>query len=272
MSPLSAFCRYAALTRPVGTVTRGTTAPNRLRRIDRWTIASYDVLLRTSAAPLVVDLGFGASPVTTVELADRLAARRPGIEVLGLEIDGGRVAAARPFARAGLSFAVGGFEVPAPRAPVLIRALNVLRQYDESEVAGVWRGLRSRLAPGGVLIEGTCDELGRLACWVAVSAAAGPETFTAASRLATLGRPSDLAERLPKCLIHRNVPGEPVHAFFRELDRAWDAHAGLAVFGARQRWVATVASVRAAGWPVLGGVSRWRLGEVTVLWAAVAPA
>jgi hypothetical protein len=27
----------------------------------------------------------------------------------------------------------------------------------------------------------------------------------------------------------------------------------------------------AAGWPVLDGPSRWRLGEVTVAWAAVEP-
>ncbi len=242
-----------------------------MRRIDRWLISSYDGLLRTSDAPLVVDLGFGASPVTTVELADRLLAVQAGIEVLGLEIHAGRVAAAQPFTREGLSFALGGFELPTPRPPVVIRALNVLRQYDESEVAHAWLQLRARLADGGILLEGTCDELGRLACWVTVSAAGGPETLTAAARLSTLDRPSDLAARLPKCLIHRNVPGEPVHAFFRDLDRAWDVHAGVAVFGARQRWVAAVGSLRSDGWPVLGGVARWRLGEITLPWPSVAP-
>ncbi len=46
----------------------------------------------------------------------------------------------------------------------------------------------------------------------------------------------------------------------------------LSVYGPWQRWIAAVESVRGDGWPVLGGRSRWRLGEVTVSWAAEAPA
>ena len=34
-----------------------------------------------------------------------------------------------------------------------------------------------RLAPGGLLVEGTCDELGRRACWVALDQS-GPLTIT----------------------------------------------------------------------------------------------
>jgi hypothetical protein len=30
--------------------------------------------------------------------------------------------------------------------------------------------------------------------------------------------------------------------------------------------------MREAGWPVLGGRARWRLGELTVAWESVAPA
>jgi hypothetical protein len=120
----------------VGTITRGTTNPNRLRRIDRWLVATCGRLLRTADDPLVVDLGYGASPVTTMELFDRLRAVRPDVEVVGLEIDPGRVSAASSFAGPGLSFARGGFELPVDgRRPVLVRAANVLRQYDESEVA-----------------------------------------------------------------------------------------------------------------------------------------
>ena len=56
-------------------------------------------------------------------------------------------------------------------------------------------------------------------------------------------RPSGLAERLPKTLIHRNVPGEPVHdAFLRDFDRAWDRAAPYSALGPRQRWLAAVAS------------------------------
>jgi hypothetical protein len=107
--------------------------------------------------------------------------------------------------------------------------------------------------------------------WVDLSPA-GPERFTVSLRLAGLGAPSIVAERLPKALIHRNVPGERVHAWLAALDDAWRKASVLAPYGERQRWIATVRAVRDAGWPVLGGASRWRLGEVTVPWSAVVPA
>ena len=90
-------------------------------------------------------------------------------------------------------------------------------------------------------------------------------------RLNDLESPLIAAERLPKVLIHRNVPGEPVHAFLATLDTAWRASAPLSTFGAVQRWQAAVQSLATAGWPIVGGKSRWRLGEVTVAWSAVAP-
>ncbi|GAA4971959.1 hypothetical protein GCM10023205_42470 [Yinghuangia aomiensis] len=261
-----------ATAKPTGVVTRGTTNANRLRRIDRWVAAEYAGLLRSAADPLVVDLGYGASPVTTVEFRRRLAAVRGDVDMVGIEIDPERVAAALPFAGPGLSFVRGGFEVPLPgsRRPVLIRAFNVLRQYGEGDVAQAWSVMCARLAPDGVLVEGTCDELGRLATWVAVGADARPRTLTLAARLATLGRPSDLAERLPKALIHRNVPGEPVHAFLTAFDRAWDTFAPLAPLGARQRWAAAVRSL-APDWPVRTTPARARGGEVTLDWDAVSP-
>ena len=257
--------------RPLGVATRGTTAPNRLRRIDRWTVATCGSLLRAADDPLVVDLGFGASAVTTVELSDRLLRVRPDVEVVGLEIDAARVLAAAPHERPGLTFRRGGFELPlGGRRPVLVRALNVLRQYDDAGAADAWRRLCARLAPGGVLVEGTCDELGRRAAWVALGAD-GPRSLTLAAHLATLEHPGELAERLPKALIHHNVPGRPVHRLLAALDHAWAVAAPLAAYGRRQRWVATVTAVKAAGWPVLHGRARWRLGEVTLAWRCVAP-
>ena len=122
-------------TAPQGRITRGTTGTNRLRRVDRW-IAAQPVLRRTGD-PLVVDLGYGASATTTLELRDRLARVRPDVEVVGIEIDSERVRIAAAAARDGVTFRLGGFEIPtdAGRRPAVIRALNVLRQYDETEVA-----------------------------------------------------------------------------------------------------------------------------------------
>ena len=181
---------------PVGQVTRGTTNTNRLRRVDRW--IAHLPALRRSAVPLVVDLGYGASGVTTLELWTRLARVRPDVRVVGIEIEPARVVRAEaqlarvragetPFRRdANVSFALGGFEIPVPGEPAIVRAMNVLRQYDESEVPAAWARVCGRLAPGGVLVEGTCDELGRIGAWVDVPASAEPERLTLSLRLATL--------------------------------------------------------------------------------------
>lgn len=268
---------------PVGRLTRGTTGTNRLRRVDRW-IARL-AALRRAQDPLVIDLGYGASAVTSLELHARLARVRPDVAVRGLEISPERVARARsqlievregrtsfaPDAR--VEFALGGFEVPLPdgRRPVVIRAMNVLRQYDEADVDGAWRSMTSRLAPGGLLVEGTCDEIGRVATWIAVDAASTPLSLTIALRVGSLERPSIAAERLPKALIHRNVPGERVHEYLRALDTEWERAAHVAPFGVVHRWRTTLEAMSRAGWP-LRERARWRLGEVSIAWEHVAPA
>lgn len=227
-------------------------------------------VLRSAADPLVVDLGYGSSPVTTVEMAHRLRAVRPDVRVLGLEIDAQRVADAQPSAVPGfLEFRRGGFELAGAR-PVLVRALNVLRQYPEHQVHESWRTMLERLAPGGLLVEGTCDEIGRRCSWVTLDAS-GPRTFTLACRPSDIRTPSDLAERLPKVLIHRNVPGERVHALLGELDACWATAAPLSPFGPRVRWAESVRLLAERGWPVLDRPRRWRLGELTLPWSAVAP-
>ncbi len=268
---------------PIGAVTRGTTNTNRLRRVDRW-IGTLPAL-RTTADPLIVDLGYGASGVTAFELQARLAKVRPEVHVTGLEISPERVATATAQLKevrdgrssfapdAAVDFAVGGFEVPLPpgRKAAVIRAFNVLRQYDESEVAGAWELMTSRLQPGGMLVEGTCNEVGRVGSWVGVTAQ-GPVSFTVSLRLAGLEHPSIVAERLPKALIHRNVPGERIHRLLADLDRFWQRNAGLGSYGPVQRWVATVDALAAAGWSVTTPRKRLRLGELTVPWHEVRPA
>lgn len=236
--------------------------------MDNWITARLAALLRDTADPLIVDLGYGATPVTTVELSQRLRRIRPDARVLGLEIDPERVAAAASAADPPhLAFERGGFEL-AGRRPALVRAANVLRQYDEAAAARAWATLQTGLAEGGVIVEGTCDELGRRGAWVLLDRT-GPLTLTLACRVAGLERPSELAERLPKALIHRNVPGEPIHTFLQALDDAWAAAAPLAAFGPRQRWIEAVSRLAAGGWPV--DATRARHGEVTVEWARVAP-
>ncbi|MGC4962968.1 class I SAM-dependent methyltransferase [Gordonia sp. DT218] len=251
----------------VGRVTRGTTNINRLRRVDRWMVHD-DVVVRALSdvpQPIVVDLGYGARPDTAVEMALRLRKVAPGLQMVGLEIDPERVVEPR----AGVRFALGGFEL-AGLTPHLVRAFNVLRQYDEDEVAAAWAQMQAALAPGGLIVEGTCDEIGRRCCWVLLDAD-GPRTLTLCWSPEHTERPSELAERLPKVLIHRNVPGEPVHRLLRLADRCWDVAATHAAYGPRIRWRQALTLLRAQGTDVVIPRGRSVDNILTVPWSEVAP-
>ena len=116
-----------------------------------------------------------------------------------------------------------------------MRAFNVLRQYDVSEVLAAWRMMIAGLSPGGQIIEGTCDEIGRRAAWVLLDES-GPRTLTLAWDPPDVDKPSDVAERLPKALIHENTEGHKVFALLQAADAAWDRAAGYAPYGPRVRW------------------------------------
>jgi hypothetical protein len=252
------------VTAAVGRITRGTTAGRRLRRVDRWLLARHPGLLRRE--PLVVaDVGYGAHPVTTVELADRLRRVNAGVRVLAVEIDPLRIPPPgsrthREAVARGIEFVAGGFDLGGRTADV-IRLMNVLRQYEEAEVAGAWATVTAALHDGGVAIDGTCDETGSLGAWIALDHR-GPQTLTLAVDLDR--DPAAVATRLPKALIHHNVNGHPVHDCLAALSFAWRRHCGRAVFGRAERFAAAVADLRSSGWPVLDGPGRWRRGEVTL--------
>jgi len=259
---------------PFGNATRGTTNPNRLRRVDRWLAGPESWRLRRDRhagnRPLVVDLGYGGSPTTAVELYARIHAVCPDAHVTGIEIEPERVRIAKHLEHGGLDFQVGGFEIPVPGNATMVRAFNVLRQYDEADVRLIWHTVCSRLSPNGVFVDGTCDEIGRRSTWVALDSA-GPQSLTISMRFGAFELPSDVAERLPKALIHHNMPGEKINGFLQALDQHWLAAAPLAPFGHRQRWLSMCQKMYDAGWPVKRSPSRWRLGELTVAWSAVEP-
>ncbi len=256
--------------KPFGNVTRGTTNPNRLRRVDRWLAGPQAWRLACETAPLVVDLGYGGSPATAVELYSRIHAICPSAHVTGIEIEPERVRNAKGLEHDGLDFCVGGFEIPVPGKATMVRAFNVLRQYDEADVRLIWDTVCSRLTPQGIFVDGTCDEIGRRSTWVALDTN-GPQSLSISLRFGGFELPSDIAERLPKALIHHNVPGEKIHSFLQALDKHWIAGAPLAAFGNRQRWLNMCTQMYDDGWPVVRSPSRWRLGELTVAWSAVDP-
>jgi hypothetical protein len=263
-----------ATNKPIGSITRGTTNPNRLRRVDRY--LSQLAILRNYPEPLVVDLGYGALPTTTIELWQRLNAVNKKVSVVGIEIDPERVAQAKPMERIGLDFHHGGFEMPLPekysvqKKVDLVRAMNVLRQYEESEVKTAWSQLQTRLSENGRIVEGTSDEIGRISSWVTLDKKQ-PLSFSISLRLTGLEKPSRVAERLPKILIHKNIPGEKIYEFLLALDSAWAKYSGLTSFGSSQRFIASARELIANGWPIVNQPKRWRLGEMTINWEAVAP-
>ena len=152
-----------------------------------------------------------------------------------------------------------------------MRAFNVLRQYDVDDVVSAWETVAARLAPSGLFIEGTCDELGRRAAWLLIDATARPRTLTLAWAPDDVDQPSDVAERLPKALIHRNIPGEPIHELLAAADDAWERSSGWAPHGPRIRWRHARQLLIDAGWPLEPVRRRIRDNTLTVDWSAVAP-
>jgi len=246
---------------PQGQETRGKTARNRLRRVDNF-LMMYDPALLQQAAwddtqPFFVDLGYGAEAFTTVESATRFRRLNPTLPVLGVEIDAARVAIAQPHANANTHFRLGGFNLPLePGERVrLIRAFNVLRQYDEAAVVDAYAMLAEQVVPGGLLIEGTSDPFGRLwvahllrrrldrPCWQ-------HEATIFSTNFRASFTPDDFQTILPKNLIHRMVPNEPIYNFFQDWKQATLTAIQYRAWGMRQWFVASARDLARRGYRI----------------------
>lgn len=260
--------------KPEGLPTRGKTASNRLRRVDNFVLLYEPSLLtRTDglfAEALFVDLGYGFDARTTLESASRFRRLNPDLRILGVEIDRERVAQALPFADEKTSFRLGGFNLPLKEGEHvrLIRAFNVLRQYEEKDVAPAYERLAEYVLPGGLMIEGTSNPFGSL--WAANVARkimgsnssllesdkhTGPlswhvEALVFSTNFRTGFDVQEFQTILPKNLIHRVVPGEPVFDFFE----AWKASAqetsAMKTYGVRQWFSAAAERLAGRGYPV----------------------
>jgi hypothetical protein len=264
--------------RPAGQITRGKTASNRLRRVDNWLILYDPALIRRQEGPFAdapfVDLGFGAEPTTTLESGQRLRRLNPGLRIIGVEIDRERVMAAQPLADALTEFRFGGFNLPLEptEAARIIRAFNVLRQYEQDVVAEAHQTLCHYLVPGGLLIEGTSDPFGRV--WVANllrkrdEATSLSEGLVFSTNFRTGFCPEDFQPVLPKNLIHRVTPGEPIHAFFESWKQAYQEALPVRPWGPRQLFVASAQGLGERGYAIdlrrkwlARGYLLWRLSE-----------
>jgi len=237
----------ASSTRPLGQPTRGKTAPNRLRKTDTFLAVAYPEWVRRMSG-LYVDLGYGFYPITSVETLHRLRRLNPGLQVLGVEIDPERVAAAQPFSEPGLSFRLGGFNLPlqAGERIGVVRAFNVLRQYDEAAVAAALQALSEPLMAGGLIIEGTSDPLGRLLTFnlfEKTPAGLARVALVLAPTLRADFQPRQFQAVLPKNFIHHAEPGGAIDQFFVAWHAAWQ-HARRQA--ADQRQVFALAAQRLA--------------------------
>jgi len=256
-------------TKPLGFPTRGKTASNRLRRVDNF-ILLYEPSLLTRTDDLFVDLGYGFDPRTTLESAERFRRVNPDLKILGVEIDKERVEAAQPYADEKTFFRLGGFNLPlkAGEHVRLIRAFNVLRQYEEADVAPAYETLARGVLPGGLMLEGTSNPFGSIWCAnVARRMESGSllpysqqqvveiqkwtmEALVFSTNFRLGFEPAGFQTILPKNLIHSVVPGEPVYDFFEAWKRSAAETAAAKIYGLRQWFTAAAERLSARGYDV----------------------
>ncbi len=243
----------------MGLPTRGKTASNRLRRVDNF-ILLYEpsLLTRTDGLfrhSMFVDLGYGFDARTTLESAERFRRINPDLPILGVEIDKERVDAALPYADAITHFRVGGFNLPLqPGETVrLVRAFNVLRQYEEKDFLPAYEVLAQYVLPGGLMIEGTSNPFGSI--WVANLARREGEgwkmealVFSTSFRMGF--DITDFQAVLPKNHIHHVVQGESIYDFLEAWKRSVAETIAAKTFGLRQWFVASAESLASKGYKI----------------------
>lgn len=256
-----------------GQITRGKTARNRLRRVDTFLLLYDRALISAQAPPFdrayYVDLGFGAEPITTLQSARRLRAVNPALPVLGVEIEPERVQAAQPFADALTHFRLGGFSLALiPGESVrLIRAFNVMRQYEETDMIPAWQTMGRAMLPGGLLIEGTSDPFGRV--WVANLLRRADDRLVYEGLVFSTNfrwgfRPDLFQPVLPKNCIHRIVPGQRIDAFMTAWKYAAQDTIAFRAWGLRQWFEASAYTLARQGYAVSTRRRLLRLGYL--LW------
>jgi len=246
--------------KPLGQPTRGKTASNRLRRVDNF-ILLYEpsLLTRTDglfADSLFVDLGYGFDVRTTLESASRFRRVNPNLKILGVEIDKERVEAALPFADEKTFFRLGGFNLPLQYGEhvCLIRAFNVLRQYEEKDFAPAYERLAQYVLPDGLMIEGTSNPFGSI--WAANLVRKmenGAWNFEALIFSTNFRLGFDVEEFqtiLPKNLIHHVTPGEEIYDFFEAWKQSAKETSATKTYGARQWFIAAAESLARKGYKV----------------------
>jgi hypothetical protein len=245
--------------KPIGLLTRGKTASNRLRRVDNFILMYEPALLSSGqlfADSLFIDLGYGFDPRTTLESALRFRNVNPNLKILGVEIDKERVEAALPFADDKTFFRLGGFNLPLKENETvrLIRAFNVLRQYEEKDFLPAYERLMEYVLPNGLMIEGTSTPYGQL--WVANLARKMEsrkwemEALVFSTNFRLGFDVEEFQTILPKNLIHRVIKGKPIYDFFETWKQAAKESSPAKTFGIKQWFIASVEKLAEKGYKI----------------------
>lgn len=265
---------YSGSNKRMGQPTRGKTADNRLRRVDNFVLLYEPSLLtRTDglfADSLFVDLGYGFDPRTTLESAARFRRVNPNLRILGVEIDKERVEAAQPFADGKTFFRLGGFNLPLQSGERvrLMRAFNVLRQYEEKDVIPAYERLAEYVLPGGLMIEGTSNPFGSI--WSANLArktgdgAWNMEALVFSTNFRLGFDVEEFQTILPKNYIHRVVAGEAIYDFFEAWKRSASETSPTKTFGLKQWFAAAAVALSQKGFRI--DLHKKWLGKGWLIW------
>ncbi len=214
-----------------GHTTRGKTRRGRLAALDRYLIGREAPLLtRAPKDAAVVDVGFGARPWTTLELAAALREAGCDAPVLGVEIDPLRVEQARRCmgdAPPGVTLREGGFTWwQGSEEARLVRAMNILRQYPPEACAEAHAALGARLIPGGLVLEGTCAPRGEVLVTHLLRREEGGlrrEALLFMNDFSQGFAPIMFRDRLPQDLRREALPGGALEALFARWAASWEA-------------------------------------------------
>ena len=256
--------------RPLDRRTRARTVQGRLRALDALLVRTEGPLLSRSdgawARAAFVDVGFGEHPATTLESAAAFRSLNPALHVVGVDLDAGRVLAARAHANALTEFREGGFALPLrPEEQArLVRVMNVLRAYPAEAVPQAHAVLGAHVLPGGLVVEGSTDTPGRvLVAHLLRRAEAGlvREGLVFHTDFRRGFAPRLFRDWLPRDLRRRVKPGEPIFDFLAAWEDAWAPVRGepRAAFRASVEGLAgRVQGVSVDGWMLDAGYLLWR--------------
>ena len=136
----------------------------------------------------------------------------------------------------------------------LIRAFNVLRQYEETDFVPAYERLAEYVLPGGLMIEGTSTPFGQL--WSANMARKmdnGSWKMEALVFSTNFRLGFDVEEFqtiLPKNYINHVTKGEPIHDFFKAWKKSAAETSHAKTFGLRQWFVAAAESLAKKGFKI----------------------